>query len=339
MTALVQLKTFFIIAVTTTKMIFPGLPFIDTPEPKDSSDFESAAKSITLNLISDQGVSTAATAECTLPWDLSSKKLARLTVIPIPGEDAQPAANSAQSMKMKIYWGSAGTIPEGQPKIAPMQGADVAEKAAEKDTAKKENEGSFAYWPGKDDKPLGAKACAPGTYTLTTNYCGSTSTTLDPEQDFLAPFDLVDSSARNDPAKAYTIRWKKIANAKAYLLTATGGNSKGTIVWASSSNPEWMNVSDVTKRALAPDELQKLIKDGILLPPDTTSCVIPAGIFKDADTAILTMTAIGPDKIEEKNGISTSIIVRSTATVPISDWTKYDEDNSSKPDVSTKAAN
>lgn len=337
MTVVAQLKSFFVIAIVTTKMIFPGLPFSNAPEPKDGPSFDAAAKSVTLSLISDKYASNAATAECAMPWKLSNKKLAQLTVIPFPKDDAQPAQDSAQSPQVKVFWGNSNTIPEGQPKMMPPQSAAPAAKDADKDKAKNgENESSLAYWPGKDDKPLDAKATASGTYKLTTNYCGNISATVDAEQDFLAPFDLVDSSARIDLTKAITIRWKKIARAKAYLLTATGGNSKETIVWASSSNSDWINVPDVTNRALQPEELQKLVKDGVLLSPDTTSCVIPAGTFKDADSAMLTMTAIGADKIDVKDGVQTSIIVRSTATVPLSDWQKYDGPKANVPTRETK---
>ena len=152
----------------------------------------------------------------------------------------------------------------------------------------------------------------PGIYNLTTNYCGGTTITFDKQQDFLAPIDLVSPGSDVDLAKTIKIDWKSVPNAVAYLLTAFGGNDKLMVTWTSSFDPN--PPMDLAFRAISKEQLDKYLEGCVLIPADKTSCCIPVGIFKEVGNAMLTVTAIGVDKIQTKDGIQTNVVVRSNAT-------------------------
>lgn len=50
------------------------------------------------------------------------------------------------------------------------------------------------------------------------------------------------------------------------------------------------------------------------LPADATYCYVPAGIFKGMDSPMLSIVAVGKDKIQTRDGIETQVVVRSIAT-------------------------
>jgi hypothetical protein len=137
-----------------------------------------------------------------------------------------------------------------------------------------------------------------------------------------------------DLAEPIKLEWKPVPHATGYLLTAFAGNDKNTMVtWTSASDP---NAMDVMNRPLSKKEITKYIEDGILLPPDKTTCRIPAGIFKDVGQPMLMVTAFGTDKAQDKDGITTHVIVRSTATVMLANGMEgmdNAEENSDNPEA------
>lgn len=332
-----HLKTIFVIAVTTSRMIFPGLPAIpDMPDMSAGAkikipDFASATKTMTMNLISDKKVDKNSTAQCAVPEDLKVGTPVKLTIdLPVEGtpapeyvpEKEKVSETSETDFKMKTYWGCSEEVRPGQPKV--IDSASIKEAASavkdKVDLSKTshsawQNDESHAYWPGSDGKMVSAKSVAPGEYKLTTNYCGGTSLTLAAEQDFLAPIELVGMDKPADLEQPIKVEWKSVPNAAAYLLTAFGGTDKETIMWTSSEDPEWTHAAEVSGKAISKKNLETWIKSKALLPANATSCMVPRGIFKGCDTAMLMITAIGNDKIQAKDGIETNVVIRSTANL------------------------
>ncbi len=126
-----------------------------------------------------------------------------------------------------------------------------------------------------------------------------------------------DLGSNIDLDKPVTIHWKAVPNAKAYLVTAYGGGNKNAMMWVSSANPEWVSGEDLASRAIPTQEMDKLVKDGILLPGTARSCTIPAKVFSGATGAMMIVTAFGRDVVQHKDDIETDVIVRSTATIPL----------------------
>jgi hypothetical protein len=281
-----------------------------------------------MNLTSENKVNASSKAECAIPGGLKLGPKVGLTIdLPVPAKEVesgpadkdQPPTGQTE-FKMKAYWGCSETIPPNQPKVIEskemsaamrqgMQNKDL--RASMKRAMAEATNGSHAYWPGRDNRQIDKAATCPGAYTLTTNYCGGTDITFDKPQDFLAPFDLVSPGANIDFDKGIRVEWKPVPNACAYLLTAFSGKEGEMVTWTSSSDPN--PPMDIQSHAISKAELEKFIKNGVLIPPDKTFCYIPAGIFKSAGSATLMAVAIGADKLQVKDAIETNVVVRSTA--------------------------
>lgn len=323
------LKTLFVITITTAKMIMPGMPEMPKPPPGiKMPDYLAPTRTLTMDLTSDKAANAQSKAECGIPGGLKLGPKVNLH-INLPektmaqdstGKDSEKAGKTPK-FTIRSYWTCSETVPPGQPKVV-----DMAEMAASAQKAMRMNknirlpkgieglaEGSHAYWPYNDVRRFDSDAVAPGQYALSTNYCGDTTITLDRPQDFLAAIDLTSPGKNIDLAEPIRIEWKSVPNAAAYVVTAFSGNGQEMITWTSSSNPD--PATKVQFEAITSDELQKYINQGILLPPTATSCCIPAGIFKNTTQPMLTVTAVGVDKIQTKDDITTQVVVRSTATV------------------------
>ena len=320
-----DISTVFVIAITTARMIMPGMPMI--PNMPGAGDFNAPTRTLTMNLDSGQKADAQSKAECAIPEGLKLGPKLNLTInLPQKSEAVdgigteENKESSKFEFKMKTYWSCSETVLEGQPKVIDSKDMNQSmreamnNKNAQKglsraiETAEK---GSHAYWPGEDDRKIPKDATCPGDYTLTTNYTGGTSIVFDKPQDFLAPIDIVSPGKKIDFEKFIKVEWKTVPNAVAYMLTATSGNGKEIITWTSSSDP---NLSlDIQGTALSKAEVEKYIKNGVLLPADATYCCIPAGIFKDTKNAMLSVIAIGEDKSQTKDDIITHVIVRSNA--------------------------
>ncbi len=326
---MIAVKTLFVIAVATTKMVMPGMPDMGKLPMMKDAGFNAPTRTLTMNLKSYEIVDKSSTAECAIPEGLKLGPKVKLSIsLPQPISKSQQEDVDLESMQqmeapkfvMKLYWGDHKTVPPGQPRI--MDSSDMMgvaspnmmlqmQKNIEK-IIREAEESSYAYWPGSDFKRFDNKATLPGEYKLTTNYCGGTSVTLDNAQDWLAPIEI--SGLKNvDLEESIEVQWKPVPNALGYALTAFAAKEGEMVSWTSSADPD--NQGDFQSRALTAAEVESYLKSGIILPPTATSCSIPAGIFAGMNTPMLTMTAIGKDTIQTKDGIETHVTVRSTATV------------------------
>lgn len=296
-------------------MIFPGIPAqygneIDPTPP--------AMRSVTVDVLSNAKYSNQSKGTVTVPEGLGVGKSVKLEISPLAKDNAQSSDKDSQpkasdsKIAVKSYWGSAESIAEGQPKIVEIS-------TAPEDAQVSPDYVSYAQWPSSVDesqmKPMTSRTNAAGTYSLTSNYCGKASVDVAPEQSFLAPIDLIGMDGKADLEKPIKIEWKKIPNAVGYLLMVYGGMAKNAVNWTSSTvsdPPAGLDYQVVKEKDLA-DYLNKKI----LLLPDTTSCTIPAGIFKGSDNVMLTMVALGKDIVKTKDGVETQVIVRSTTSVPL----------------------
>lgn len=316
-------KTVFVISIATMRMIMPGMPSM--PKIPGMKDFTAPNKTLTMSLTSDKKASAQSKAECAVPGGLKVGPKVILAIDqPSKSEEGVSTSSDGEKVKptefkIKTYWGCSETVLEGQPKVLDSKNMSAEmERAMKKGSYKNfkraidaAEDGSHAYWPSNDGKEIVAESTSPGDYELTTSYCGGTSFSLSSAQDFLAPMDVVSPKGEVDLTKAIKLEWKTVPNAQAYLLSAFSGKEKEMTLWTSSTDPEVG--MDIQNKPLSADEVKKLIKNGVLLPPDATHCYIPAGIFKGENQPMLSLIAVGADKQQVKDGINTQVIIRSTA--------------------------
>ena len=300
-----ELKTVFVIAISTARMVFPGIPAVTGPG--NAPGVEPASKAMYMELMSGNKADAQSKAVVAVPEGLKIGESVELHV-PLTEPAAEPESpdktdGAVPQITQKSYWGCGEKVPAGQPKVEQMSDLRKALGVYP--------EASYAYGLGPSDKD----SSAVGTYTLTTNYAGCTSITLDKEQDFLDPIELVGLAEKTDLDKPIKIEWKAVPNAVAYYLEAFGGSEKELMEWTSSAEPDQPVGFD--SRLVREEDLKKLIEKKILLPAKATSCTIPAGIFKGSYSVILTLTALGKDKFRISDGIETHVVVRSTVSAPL----------------------
>ncbi len=297
------LKTVLIITITTARLIFPGLP---GARGLGAADQPPAARSISFELASDAAATKDSKASISLPEGLKLGKTIELEVDPagVP----KPEVEQPSKLIVHKYWGSSREVAGNQPKVSEPNGA-----APPLDPGIPTK--SYASWPTMESPDLQRNAATPGDYSLTTDYCGSTTVTLAPEQNFLAPVNITNPTSEPDLSKPIVVNWRPIPNAVGYMLKAYGGDNEKTITWTSATKPEL--AEEIEYRPLTKEEVDSLIQDGVLLPSYTISATIPAGIFKGASSVMLLVTAFGKDMVQTKDGVETQVIVRSTASSPL----------------------
>jgi hypothetical protein len=306
-------KTIFVVAVTTCRMIFPGIsptvPLGDEPK----NPVIPATKAVSLELYSSAKADGASRAQASVPAGLKVTDATDMVVdtagIAPPATDA--SKTDSPKFTVKAYWGSSEAVPQGQPRVTT---SDITSTGTSLPAGLPTT--SFAYWPPDNTKPLASDVSAAGEYTLTTNYAGKGSVTLDKAQDFLPTIVIDNVRTKADLAKPFKFSWKPVEGALAYLVMATGGSGLETVTWSSSADPDALT-DDITYRPVPKDELDKLLEKKVLLAPNATTCTVPAGIFTSSRTVLLTVLAVGADKVETKDGIESRVVVRSIVSMPV----------------------
>ena len=96
---------------------------------------------------------------------------------------------------------------------------------------------------------------------------------------------------RKTPGGAFAVKWRSIPTATGYFATAIGqGDTQNDIVTWSSSDVQEMG--QVLMDYLPPAEVERLIREKVVMPPQTTECTVPAGIFK-GEASMLNFIAYG----------------------------------------------
>lgn len=255
-----------------------------------------------------------------------------LTLVPIseastPGERPmqRPSATTVPDMEMKIveYWGCGAEVRPGQPKITTikvrggtfdpskgpmgMQGFGVQTSGSvsrglyvpDRDIG---IQPGYVYWPNRQygrQVPNGASLA--GDHRITGDGIpASMQFQVGQAADFMPRLNLRSQGEMTD---AVYLGWPSVANARAYFINGMhmkqlGQNAFQMTVWSSADVP---GAGAELHVSLSNGNVEKWLKQKVLLPGTATSCVIPRGIFADgggasgAMPAMLTMSAYGPE--------------------------------------------
>jgi len=258
------------------------------------------AKELYLGLRSTQKAS-APEAEHDIPPGMAMGKSLPLLPPPqasagrsTPDEERPPEKPKA---RMLVYWGCGNAIRPGQPKIADtekMSLAQFGEALRGRSPADRSGAARNAQlrWPNeREPKPVPATASIKGDQYVHGSATPDIRFTIGERQDFLAPFE---ASAKGAFPGPFALGWKSIPNAQGYFLQAIGHReSTGEmIIWSSS---ELQDTGWGLMTYLPNDFLRKMIADKVVLPPDVTSCAIPAGIFEGVQGAMVQTIAYGEE--------------------------------------------
>ena len=203
--------------------------------------------------------------------------------------------------RMLIYWGCSETVGKGQPRVIDTEKMGPAEfgKALTGHMPSPQYPPSprsgmiYAEWPNKESSiEVPKDSSLQGSQFVHGNYLPDIKFSIDQMHDFMAPVKF--TSVKGELTESIRFSWKDIPTAIGYFATAMGHNEKTgeTIIWSSSELPDpgfgLMNYLPST-------DVRKFIKEKVVMNPDTTSCSIPKGIFRDAGGGMIQFIAYGED--------------------------------------------
>jgi len=212
---------------------------------------------------------------------------------------------------IKIYWGSSDTVKDGQPKIIKWTGLTPEQREAMKTKAREANAANSyfykpnwttGYWPSKGQPgTIDNDASLIGKFSLTTNYTGNVEIEAPSNVNFLDPIQMSSPNLEQkiDLKKSIPFAWNKIPNALGQYATIVGMEGKNTlIIWSSSEVFVDSMMGDMGFLQMA--EVKDFVSKTVFMAGDRTNVTVPAGIFAEADMAMMNMAGYGPGAALDK---------------------------------------
>ena len=262
-------------------------------------------KRMKLDLRSSQSASGEPRAAHSIPTGLAMGQSLPLVTPQVQSTQPAPARQDHPQFerprgRMLLYWGCGETVRQGQPVVldfANMSPEDAARVMRARNVSRPSGPGpgrsrTFGDWPNRENSTqVPAQASLRGDHVVSGNYSPEVRFTVDERHDFMAPvsFDPV----RKTPAGAFQVKWQPIQTAIGYFATAMGqgGNQNDVVMWSSS---EVQEMGPQLMDYLPPAEVQRLIREKVVMSPQTTECALPAGIFK-SEGAMFNFIAYGEE--------------------------------------------
>jgi hypothetical protein len=226
---------------------------------------------------------------------------------PVPtdrGDDTIEEPTEQPKGKIKLYWGCGTTVRPGQPKVVDFATSTIKEfgdifkgrRATQRGT---HSAPGRPVWPNPTDNrlvPDGASLAGAHAFTGE-GVPESFKFTLPPAQDIMPPIALQQAHADG----VTQLAWQALPTARGYFIAAMGGKGDETgegaemTLWTSSELPDsgFGLVDYQTNKSV-----DQWLKEKVLLPPTTTRCDVPKGIFgegEEAAGAMLRMIAYGTE--------------------------------------------
>lgn len=203
--------------------------------------------------------------------------------------------------RILIYWGCSEAVRPGQPVILDMAkagGAQFAKAMAGRTPTPqyppaRGKDRTYGDWPNcKDYKEVPKESSLVGEHFIHGNYTPDIRFPIGAQQDFMA--QVVFSGVKGSLAESIRFEWAAIPTAIGYFATAIGGNQKAneTIFWSSS---EVQEIGTGLMDYLPNQDVRRFIKEKVIMPPETTQCAIPKGIFKDTGGTMLRFIGYGEE--------------------------------------------
>ncbi len=223
----------------------------------------------------------------------------RLERAPAPERDEEPEFQRPKG-RMLIYWGCGESVRAGQPVIidfASLSPQDAAQAFRSRSISRPRGPApgrnrSYGTWPNQEDsRPLPPAASLRGDHLVSGNYSPEIRFSVDEGHDFMD--DVAFEPVHKTAGGAYAVKWKAVPTATGYFATAMGqGENRNDVVTWSSSDVQQMG--QVLMDYIPPREVERLIREKVVLPPQTTECSVPAGIFKN-EGAMFNFIAYGDE--------------------------------------------
>ena len=258
-------------------------------------------KSLFLQLQSER-TSASPEAEHQPPEGLGSGILPLVTPrgepAPPPSDFTLPSRGDDERVRMLIYHGCGERTGSGQPLVIEISTNDPARGASQMaalmeavrvspETPPSAGAGrTYGEWPNeRSSRTIPANGSLVGDHLVRGNYTPDIAFRLGPDQDFMDPVQLT------GVADGGPLGWNAVGGARGYFAMTMGANEAGDmVVWTSSDVPvAFGQIPDI----LSPADLERLIRQGVILSPSTTRCPIPGAVQRAAPESMLRVIAFG----------------------------------------------
>lgn len=233
---------------------------------------------------------------------------------PAPGEGAVSGFERPEG-RLFLFFGCGETAPRDQPVVIDFarvaQGQMPQGLQSRVRGAQTENPPSSRNWPSYAWGPQargafgrGASALIPaggslvGDHRVQTNFGADIRFSLASAQDLLAPVRFTTNALMESGAAS--LAWTEVPRATGYAVAAMGpGEREGDFVyWSASAAQTW---DAGFYGFLPPEEAARLVRERVLLSPQTTRCAAPReavqmmGAGREDRGAMVMLTAFGPE--------------------------------------------
>ena len=261
-------------------------------------------KRMKLDLGSSQSASGAPRADHTLPAGLGmghSLPLLAAQGERAPGERPESERSFEQPKgRMLIYWGCGETVRSGQPVVidfAKLGSTDAVRALRSRDVSRSTGPAqgrhrTYGEWPNRENSTaVPQQASLRGEHIVVGSYTPEIKFAVGERHDFMAPVAF--EPVRKTAGGAFQVKWQTIPTALGYFATAMGqGESQNDMVMWSSSDVQ--EIGSALMDYLPPAEVQRLIREKVVMTPQTTECTVPSGIFK-GEGAMLNFIGYGDE--------------------------------------------
>jgi hypothetical protein len=216
---------------------------------------------------------------------------------PVPDDDDKTIEPQVERPKGRLlmYWGCGATVRAGQPRVldfASLSPEDLQKFFVTRGATQRgvHSMPGRPVWPNPDD----ARMVPPGASLVGEHGFSGTGVPegfrfqIPPAQDLMPAIEL----RQQEAGGATELRWNAIPAARGYFVSAMGGRGENEAVfWTSSELPDTgFGLGDYQTNAA----VDRWVRDKVLLPPVTTTCTVPQGIF-GSDGAMLRAIAYGSE--------------------------------------------
>jgi hypothetical protein len=213
--------------------------------------------------------------------------------------DFRPGPAAKPKGRIELYWGCGESAPAGQPVVidlATMKPGAASPFGAMPDVRamtppSTASHATYGEWPNsRNGTRVPRNGSLVGDHVVQGNYSPEMRFAVGAGNDFLAALAPRNAALASGAVK---VHWPALANARGYLLSVTGAKADGTVVmWTSSAArmpamalPDYLEQGDIAR----------LVQQRVLLAPAATECVVPTAVAKASESAMLMMTAYGPE--------------------------------------------
>ena len=195
--------------------------------------------------------------------------------------------------KLLLYWGCGATVRPGQPKVLDMASASSADIARFFISRRATQRGTHSapghpVWPNPADaRMLPAGAALAGAHAFSgSGMPEDFRFQISPQHDVMPPLDLKTREAGG----TVELSWTAAPSARAYFAAGMAvGEAQEMVLWTSSELPDTgFGLTDYQTNAA----VDRWLKDKVLLPPATTRCSVPKGVFS-GEGAMLRLIGYG----------------------------------------------